>query len=115
MSNPILIIDNAGHGKTPECPEAKFKIGDVVRRRNLKHLSHLPEQAVIALIVPPGFPPEYAWADMKKEPRPLMVSKGRRIVQYIVGFEGDRQPHLMTEKSFFPEPVGTGEITWESE
>ena len=89
-------------GTTPECSEAKFKRGDVVRIRRLKHLKHLPERAVVFVAIPPGFSPDWAMADLRKEPRPLMCQVGARVVTYIVGFEDNPRPWLFKERYLLP-------------
>lgn len=110
---PILEIKDAGYGETPEC-DSRFKVGDVVLRRKRKWLSDLPTRCVIAAVVPPGFPPEYAIADARKQPRPLMVSKGAGVVKYVVGFEGDRRPYLLSDADI-KERIETGaKVTWEA-
>lgn len=84
-------------GVTPECPEAKHRVNDVVRIRRLKHLSHLPERGAVVAVVPPGFSPDWAWDDVCKRPRRLMYQAPARAVKYIVAFEGDAAPHLLKE------------------
>ncbi len=109
---PVLMVTNAGRGKTPPCPDAKFKRGDMVRRRKLKWLAHLPEICAIVAPVPPGFPPEYALADISGRPRPLMVSTESRALRYIVAFEGDETPHLLPERVLLPTDLPKAEILW---
>ena len=109
---PVLLIKDAGYGETPKC-ESRFQIGDLVKRRNRKWLAGLPEICVVVAIVPIGFPPEYAVADASKEPRPLMVMKGARVVQYVIAFEGNRRPFLARDRDL-KEREGTGaEVTWD--
>lgn len=85
-------------GPTPPEPRALFKVNDVIKVRRLKHLRGLPEFGAIAAVVPIGYSPDWAWADLKGQPRPLMAEVGRRYVQYIVAFEGNLAPHLLREK-----------------
>ena len=113
MRNPILQVMNAGKGTTPSCPEAKFSVGDVVRVRRLKHLKHLPDRAAVAIVVPPGFPPEYALADAGDNPRPLMITKPSRAIRYIVGFDKNPTPHLLTEQDLLPSGEEPVEINFE--
>ena len=112
MSNPILMVEHGGYGATPECPQALFKPGDVVKVRRLKFLKHLPEIAAVAIVVPPGFPAEYALADAKGGPRPLMITRTRRYVQYIVAFDGDQTPYLIREKFMKPSDEPSTTVGW---
>lgn len=89
-------------GTTPECPEAKFKRGDVVRLRRLKHLKHMPDRAAVAVVIPPGFSPDWAMADLRNAPRPLMCMVGSRRVTYIVGFDSNPTPYLISERDLMP-------------
>ena len=89
-------------GTTPECPEALFKVGDVVKVRRLKHLRHLPELAAIAVVIPPGFSPDWALADWRGDPRPLMYQVGARCVTYLVGFDNNPTPYLLREGDLRP-------------
>ncbi len=90
MGNPILLVENAGYGTTPECPKAKFKPRDICIYRK--------KQVVVALVVPPGHPAEYALADSRKEPRPLMITRPVHIVTYICALDGDPRGHLIPER-----------------
>lgn len=112
MSSPILQVTNAGYGEVPECPDAKFRVGDVVRVRRLKHLKHLPSIAAIAIVVPRGFPAEYALADVHKRPRPLMITEPLRCVSYIVGFDDDPTPHQLRESYLLPSDEPPVEVKW---
>lgn len=112
MVSPILLVKNAGTGETPLC-ESKFGIGDVVKRRNLKWLAGLSDVCVIVAVVPPGFPPEYALADVRKESRPLMVSRPSRAIRYIVGFEGSKTPYILKESDIRERIDRGANITWE--
>lgn len=112
MANPILMVTNAGTGITPACPEAKFSPGDVVQVRRLRHLRHLPEQGAVAVMVPPGFPPEWAMADARGELRPLMTTQPHRTVTYVVAFEGDRVPHLLRESDLKPTGLPKVQVGW---
>lgn len=105
MTNPPLLIKNAGYGETPPCPQAKFKRGDVVRIRRLKALVGYPEIAVVMVAIPPNFSPTAALADLLGQPRPLMVEAGRKVVQYILANEGDERPYLVRERYL----IATGE------
>lgn len=100
--NPIVVVKNAGRGTTPDCPFARFGRGDVVKLRKVKAVAGLPAEAVVAAVVPPGFPPEYALADLLKEPRPLMVSVPRRNISYILVNEGDLTPYCVGEIYLLP-------------
>jgi hypothetical protein len=113
MPNPVLLVQNAGYGETPPCPQALFRARSVVRLRRRKHLAHLPEKGAVAAVVPPGFPADYALADLRKEPRPLMVTRERRAVTYIVLFEGNPTPHLLRESDLLPTDEPLAEITIE--
>lgn len=92
MSN-ILVVKNAGYGTTPDCPAAKFKVRDICTLRK--------ERVVVAIVVPPGHPPQYALADAFKRPRPLMISRASRAVTYIIGYldrEPGQDPTLVRER-----------------
>jgi hypothetical protein len=97
-------------GTTPECPEALFRKGDVVRVRRLSHLKHLPEIGAVASVIPPGFSPDWAWADLCGRPRPLMHQVPSKHISYIVAFENDRRPHLLREKYLRPSGLPPTEI-----
>lgn len=115
--NPILVLTNAGRGETPPCPAACFKRGDVVRVRNRRYLAHFPREAIVAVAVPPGFPPEYALADLLGEVRPLMITAPSRAIKYILVVEGDRTPYLVRERDLLPSgkpPVEIGVIAREA-
>lgn len=96
MSNPLLLgnvieIKDAGHGETPDCPNAKFKAGDIVNVRRTKALAAFPAQMVVLKAIPAGFPAGYALADLVGEPRPIMISAPRRCITYIL-CEADKEP-----------------------
>lgn len=112
MANPILVVQHAGYGETPPCPQARFKPGDVVKVRRLHFLKHLPDRAAVALVVPPGVPPEYVMADAHGRPRPLMVTRRTRTVRYIVAFDGDPTPHLLQEKFLAPSREPPVPVEW---
>lgn len=97
MNNPVLMVTNAGHGETPPCADAKFARGDIVRVRRRRHLIGIPEHLVVLVAVPPGFPREYALADLLGEARPLMISKPHRAISYILCREGDTKPYGIRE------------------
>lgn len=110
---PILLVNPVGErGVTPSCPQALFKVGDVVRVRRLKHLRHLPDRAAVAIVVPPGFSPDHAMADAKGERRPLMHRVPLHVVTYIVAFDGDPVPHLLRERDLLPSNEAPVEIRW---
>lgn len=100
-------------GTTPECPEALFKKNDVVRLRNKKHLYGLPRVGAVAAVIPKGFSPDWAMADLHGKPRPLMCQVGARSVTYIIGFEGIRTPYLFKECDLRPSGLPPAEITIE--
>jgi hypothetical protein len=83
MTNPLLVITNAGRGETPACPNAAYKPGDVVKVRRTRALSEWPAELVVLKAIPPGFPADYALADLVGEPRPLMIRAPRRCITYI--------------------------------
>ena len=89
-------------GTTPECPEAKFSVRQVVRVRRLKHLRHLPVLGAIVAVVPPGFSPDHALDDLHRKPRRLLYQVPVQHVTYIVALEGDRVPHLLREAYLLP-------------
>lgn len=92
VSNPILIVQNAGYGTTPEYAAAKFKPRDVCKYRG--------EEVIVCVVVPPGQPAEYAVADAQGQPRPLMVTRPSRAVLYVVGREdgNEGKPNLIPER-----------------
>lgn len=98
----VILVHNAGRGVTPPCPQAPFQRGDVVKVRNRKALEHFPREAVVAAVVPPGFPADYALADLLDTPRPLMIRKPKRVVTYILVNEGDLTPYLAHERDLLP-------------
>jgi hypothetical protein len=98
IGNGQILKLEGERGVTPECPEALFKVRDVVRVRRLKHLRHLPAIGAVCAVIPPGFSPDWALDDLWGRPRRLMHAVGARTITYIVAFEGDRRPHLLREK-----------------
>lgn len=99
-------------GETPQCPSAKFKRGDVVKRRKLAYMADMPDEYVVAVAVPPNFPPDWVLADLLGKPRPLMHRIGRNAVTYLCVREGDKTPYLMQEKQLLasgkpPVEIGT--------
>ena len=74
-----------------------------------------PEELVILVAVPPGFPSDYALADLLGEPRPLMIRGSRRIVSYILCREGDTTPYCLKESDLRPtgESVEIGTVSRE--
>lgn len=102
MNHPLLIVQHAGYGETPPCEAAQFKPGDVVNVRKRRHLAGFPSELVVLRAVPPGFPGEYAVADLLGEPRPLMISAPRRVVSYILCRDGDTTPYGVAERDLLP-------------
>lgn len=102
MNNPILFIKDAGHGVTPPCPDAIFKRGEVVKVRNTRALAHFPREAIVAGVIPPGFSPDWALADLVGEARPALAQVGARKVTYILVVEGDTKVWLAREKNLTP-------------
>jgi len=79
VSNPILIIQNAGFGETPVPADAFWQPGEEIGTAS----DEAPEtgvDAIVRAVVPVGVPVEYAMADQAKppEPRPLMLQKRKR-------------------------------------
>jgi hypothetical protein len=107
MSNPVLVIKDAGHGETPSCEIALFTPGAVVRWKRVAGY-------IVAVAIPPGFPAEYALADLTKTARPLMITKPSRVVTYILVREGDPKPYLATERDLKPtgEHVEIGSVLY---
>lgn len=93
----ILLIKDAGRGETPPCPNANFKRGDVVKVRNKRKLARFPRELIVAVAIPPGFPVEYALADLVGESRPLIITKSSRAVLYILVRENDPTPYVVAE------------------
>lgn len=113
MANPLLLVKDAGYGETPPCPEAAYKRGDVVRVRRAKALAAFPPEAVVAAVIPPGFSPDWALADLLGEPRPALAQVGARVVTYILVNEGDPKPYLARERDLLPSekpPVEIGSV-----
>lgn len=109
-----IIVRDAGYGTTPDCPDAKFRRGDVVKLRNRKEVASFPREAIVAVAVPPGFPAAYALADLLGEPRPLMIRKPRRDISYILVNEGDSTPYIAPERYLLPSgkpPVEIGSVS----
>jgi len=122
MTSVMILDPNKGmlhlqgpRGTTPGCPEAKFKRGDVVRVRRKKHLMHLPDRAAIVTVIPPGFSPDWAMADLRGEPRPLLHAVGRSMITYIVGFDGNPKPYLLKERDLLPSNEAPVEIVVEAD
>lgn len=106
MSNPLLSIVNAGYGETPECENARFARGDVVRVRRQKHLMHIPEELVVLVAVPPGFSPDWALADLTEKPRPALARVGSRSISYILCEQEGKRPVLLKESHLRKHKVG---------
>ena len=97
-TNPILIVQNAGRGVTPQCGDAIYSCGDIVRVRRSKALARFPAELVVLKAVPPHFSPDYALADLCGDPRPLMIREGRRCITYILcRDDGDTTPYWLNE------------------
>lgn len=100
-------------GETPPCPEAKFKRGDIVKVRRNRAVGHWPTELVVLAVVPPGFSPDDAMADLVGEPRPLMKQVGQQAVSYILGREDDQRSYHCPERHLLPsgkEPVEIGSV-----
>jgi hypothetical protein len=90
-------------GTTPSHLAAKFKVNETALIRKRKHLGELRGRlCAIAAVIPPGFSPDWALADLRGAPRPLMCQVGARDVTYLVGFENDRRPWLIHERDLLP-------------
>lgn len=100
-------------GETPACPGARFSRCDVVKVRNTKALAHFPREVVIATVIPPDFPPDWALADLLGKPRPLMHQVGKRRVSYILVQENDLTPYLADDRHIIASgkpPVEIGSV-----
>lgn len=102
LNGNALIVTDAGRGETPPCLDAKFKPGDVVKRRKMRAVAHMPEEFVVAVACPPGFPIEYALADLVGEARPLMITRPRPKLQYVLVRENDPTPYCLPERYLLP-------------
>lgn len=108
MSETFLIGGGQIHrlvgqrGETPPCPEAKFKRGDVVRVRRNREAGHFPAKMIVLAVVPPGFSPDDAMADLLGEPRPLMKQVERRSITYIVYDEDSGKHGYLAERNLLP-------------
>ena len=99
MSNPILIMKNAGHGETPVPDDALFKPGDT-----FEALSDEPGYPAINVnvlaVVPVGALVEYAIADQANPPipRPLMLQERtpHEETLYVLKRDNDVEPSLFT-------------------
>ena len=91
MSNPVLLVKDAGFGETPPCPAALFAPGDKVHWKRVSDY-------IVAIAVPPGFPADYALADLTKTARPLMIAAPSRAITYILVRENDPKPYLAKER-----------------
>lgn len=108
----VLHIQDAGHGTTPDCPQARYAKGQIVTRRAARWLAGKPMVCLIIAVVPPGFPADYALADAAGTARPLVTGKPRRVVSYIVGFEGHLAPALLLERDILSATGETAEVCW---
>lgn len=102
LNGNVLIVENAGYGTTPACPSAQFVPGDIVKISRRKALAHFSAEAVVIGVIPPGISAEYALADLLGEPRPLLVTVGKRRVRYILANEGDKRSYLVDERDLRP-------------
>lgn len=107
LGNNTMLVNHAGYGETPVCPSAKFHVNQVCRAKYRRK-----ELCSVVAIVPPGFPAEYAIADLHKKPRPLMIMKPKRTVSYIVGFVGDPVPYLYRESHLTATEEPDAEVKW---
>jgi hypothetical protein len=99
----VLLVTNAGHGSTPPWLSARFSKGDVVSVSRGEATGHFPPEMIVIGIVPPWFPVEYALADLLMEPRPLMITKEKRVGQYIlIENESSRSPFVCPERYLKP-------------
>lgn len=116
LGTPILMPTNAGRGETPAVPNARFARGDCVIVRKRKHLANIPRALVVLVAVPPGFPGNYALADLLGEPRPLMISAPSRAITYILCREGDTNPYCIREADLLAtgETIDIGTISREA-
>jgi hypothetical protein len=89
MTNPILLVTNAGTGETPVPAGALLKPGDELNIHNSEDSSQRPAKCIA--VAPIGVPVEYAIADQSGTVRPLMVTKPRhRELIYVLEWEGRR-------------------------
>lgn len=93
MGNPILFVNNAGHGETPVPANALLKLGDTLNVHNSD--AGCQHEATVIAICPVGTPVEYAIADQRGKPRPLMITKPRhRETLYILDV-GGQHAHVL--------------------
>lgn len=97
MTNPILIMKNAGYGETPVPDDALVQPGDtfIVWSKESDGLRKVECECLA--VVPVGVPIEYAMADQSSppKPRPIMLreeSKPRTETVYVLQRETDDQP-----------------------
>lgn len=98
LAGALLMVTDAGHGETPPVPAARFARGDVVTFARRKALRHFPPEAIVAVAVPPGFPQEWALADLLGEARPLLTTDAPNQIRYILVNEGDPCPYIAAER-----------------
>ncbi len=100
MTNPALLVLNAGRGETPPCPAAAFEPGDIVKVPKSARFPNWPARLAVLVAIPPGFSASYALADLLGKPRPLMCQVPARGVTYILAdVEGaDTTPYLAKER-----------------
>lgn len=116
IGNGQILRIEGQRGETPACPNSRFKVGDIVRVRNTKALRHFPREAIVAAVIPPDFPPDWALADLLGKPRALMHQVGSRRLSYILVTESDRKPYLSNDTHLLPSgkpPVEIGSVAEE--
>ncbi|RWQ56515.1 MAG: hypothetical protein EOS82_03190 [Mesorhizobium sp.] len=87
MPNPILLVNDAGHGETPVPSDALLKPGDVLNIHNSEDDTQRPAKCVA--VAPVGVPVEYAIADQTGTARPLMITNpAHREPIYVLEWEG---------------------------
>jgi hypothetical protein len=120
MPESALIIGPRGQmarlegprGTTPPCPNALFAVNQMLRIRRHRHLGDLRDKfCAVAAVIPPHFSPDWALADLRGSPRPLMAAVGRPYVMYLIGIEGDARPWLIREKYLRATDLPLAEIT----
>lgn len=92
----------AQRGETPACPEARFQRGDIVKVMRNKSVGHFPAECAVVAVIPTGFSPDWAPADLFGKPRPLMCSVGVPEISYLLAADGDPTPYVVTDKNLLP-------------
>ncbi|RWP64863.1 MAG: hypothetical protein EOR08_08080 [Mesorhizobium sp.] len=82
MPNPILLVNDAGHGETPVPSDALLKPGDVLNIHNSEDDTQRPAKCVA--VAPVGVPVEYAIADQTGTARPLMITNPAHLLRIAV-------------------------------